>query len=296
MRIGAFELKEPMPELNEPYVFAILRPWIDVSNVGSLILSDLEARFGAKELASLAKPGHFFDFTRYRPVIQTLGEMRKVTIPNTIITYAKRQAGNDFLFVRLLEPHNQGEAYTSSIWQVLKKLDIRRYCLIGSMSDMVPHTRPLLISGNIGSGSASQALGKMGVYQSRYQGPTTICNLITQAAQKAGIEVLTLIVHLPQYTDFEEDYQGVIALSGVLGELYDIPVDAEDNQKAASQSRSVDAALQDNPKLKAVVTELEKHSEQRAAARGGKTESPQLSPEVERFLKEQEDRFRGSSS
>ena len=296
MRISGFELVEPLPELHEPHALVTLRPWIDVGSAGSLALARLETRFRAKDLGQLVRPGNFFDFTRYRPVIQTLGEIRKVTIPNTIITYAKRQAGNDFLFVRLLEPHNQGEVYTSSIWQVLKKLDIRRYCLIGSMSDMVPHTRPLLISGNIGSGSASQALEKMGVYQSRYQGPTTICNLITQAAQKAGIEVLTLIVHLPQYTDFEEDYQGVIALSGVLGALYDIPVDAEDKQKAASQSRSVDAALQDNPKLKAVVTELENHYEERAAARGGKTESPQLSPEVERFLKEQEDRFQGSSS
>jgi hypothetical protein len=34
VRIGAFEVKEPIPELNEPYLFAILRPWIDVNNVG----------------------------------------------------------------------------------------------------------------------------------------------------------------------------------------------------------------------------------------------------------------------
>jgi hypothetical protein len=59
MRIGAFELDEPIPELKEPYVLAILRPWIDVNNVGSLILSGLESGLGAKELGRLAKPGHF---------------------------------------------------------------------------------------------------------------------------------------------------------------------------------------------------------------------------------------------
>ena len=104
---------------------------------------------------------------------------------------------------------------------------------------------------------------------------------------------MTLIVHLPQYTDFEEDYQGITALSRVLGALYDIPVDEADVQQAASQSRSIDAALQDNPKLKAVVTELENHYESRIAARRGKTDVPRLSPEVERFLKEQEDRLEG---
>ena len=33
MRIGAFQLNEPIPEFNEPYVFAILRLWVDVNNV-----------------------------------------------------------------------------------------------------------------------------------------------------------------------------------------------------------------------------------------------------------------------
>ena len=68
MRIGAFELEEPIPELKDPCVFATLRPWIDVSNVGSLTLNGLETQFEAKELARLAKPGNFFDFTRYRPI------------------------------------------------------------------------------------------------------------------------------------------------------------------------------------------------------------------------------------
>jgi hypothetical protein len=67
VRIGTFEVKEPIPELNEPYVFATLRPWIDVSNVGSLVLNELETQYGAKELARLAKPGHFFDFCSLSP-------------------------------------------------------------------------------------------------------------------------------------------------------------------------------------------------------------------------------------
>ncbi len=50
MTIGAFEINDPIPELNEPYVFAILLPWTDVNSVGSMILNGLEAQYGAKEL------------------------------------------------------------------------------------------------------------------------------------------------------------------------------------------------------------------------------------------------------
>ena len=291
MRISGFETIEPLPELNEPHAIVTLKPWIDVGAAGSLAMSRLEGWSRARELGRLVRPGNYFDFTRYRPTIQTVEGVREITIPNTVIYYSKRLTGNDFVFVHMLEPHNRAEMFASSVWGVLKTLGIKRYCLIGSMSDMVPHTRPVLISGSLGSGHTAQVLEKMGVYQSRYQGPTTICTLIQQEAQKAGVEVLTLIAHLPQYTDFEEDFQGVTALSGVLSALYDVPPDDVDVQKAARQSKSIDAALQDNPKLKAVVTELENHYESRVAAKRGKTDMPRLSPEVERFLKEQEDRL-----
>lgn len=69
MRIGHFELNEPIPGLKDPYVFAILRQWMDVNNVGSLTLNGLETQLEVKELARLAKPGNFFDFTRYRPIL-----------------------------------------------------------------------------------------------------------------------------------------------------------------------------------------------------------------------------------
>ena len=47
MRIGAFELDVPLPECNDPYVLATLRPWIDVNNVGTLVLKELAVRYGA---------------------------------------------------------------------------------------------------------------------------------------------------------------------------------------------------------------------------------------------------------
>ncbi len=62
-------MRDPVPECNEPYVLATLRPWIDVNNVGSLVLTEVEAQFKATELGTLSKPGHFYDFTRYRPII-----------------------------------------------------------------------------------------------------------------------------------------------------------------------------------------------------------------------------------
>ena len=93
MRIGAFEIHDPIPDLNEPYVFAILRPWIDMNNVGSLVLNGLETQFGAKELGKLARPGQFYDFTRYRPTLYFEEGIRRISIPNTTLRYARREGG-----------------------------------------------------------------------------------------------------------------------------------------------------------------------------------------------------------
>jgi len=119
MRLSAFDLKDPNPELNQPHALAIIRPWTDVSGVGSLVLSCLEDYLGAKELGELARPGDFFDFTRYRPTIIRKEHSSEVIVPNTSITYGITQGTqpdtHDFVFLRLLEPHMQAEAYVDSV-------------------------------------------------------------------------------------------------------------------------------------------------------------------------------------
>ena len=93
MRIGAFELTEPVPELRDPHAFAMVRPWVDVGSVGTLTLNRLERFMGSKELGRLARPGTFFDFTRYRPTIRLVDGVREVKIPNSTIRYAVSDQG-----------------------------------------------------------------------------------------------------------------------------------------------------------------------------------------------------------
>ncbi len=58
MRVGAFEISEPVPELKEPHVLAVLQPWIDVGNVGTLVLSRLESEFNAFETGPAVQARH----------------------------------------------------------------------------------------------------------------------------------------------------------------------------------------------------------------------------------------------
>jgi hypothetical protein len=283
MRIGAFEVNEPIPDLRDPHALAILRPWIDVNNVGTLLLDGLEAQLGGKELAQLARPGNFFDFTRYRPTLYFQGAVRRVKIPNTTISYAIRDKGNDFLFLRLLEPHAFGEDFVDSVLELFKALKVKRYCLLGSMFDAVPHTKPLLVSGRATGKQAELDLKKAGVQPSNYQGPTTITYLLTQNAPELGMETITFIVSLPQYVNLDEDYLGKVRLMEILNLLYDIPIDKRDFEKAARQRSLISQKVETSPELKKVLPHLETIYGARIAKKEGEG-LPGLSPEMEEIF------------
>ncbi len=291
MRLGAFELNESLPELKEPHALVRLQPWVDVGSVGTLTLSWFETHFNAEELARLARPGDFFDFTRYRPSIYVKEGLRQLSIPNTYVTYGKQKTGNDFLFLHLLEPHAHSETYVDSVLRLLRKFGVKRYCLLGSMYDYVPHTKPLLVTERANGEMLQQQLEKLGIESSDYQGPTTITTLISQGAPNMGIETMSLIVHLAQYTQLDDDYVGTVRLMKVLGSLYDLPADETYDRKAEQQLEQISLALNKNPELQAIVEQLEAHYEARIE-RKKEEEAPQLSPEVEQFLTEMERRFR----
>lgn len=294
MKIGAFEVNEPVPELKDPHVLAVLNPWIDVNNVGSLTLEGLEAQFKAKELAKLAKPGNFYDFTRYRPTVYLEGAARRLKIPNTTLTYADREKGNDFLFLRMLEPHSLGEDYADSVLKLFRVLKVKRYCLLGSMYDAVPHTRPLLISGRATGRMAEQDLKRAGVQPSQYQGPTTITYLIAQEAPELGIETMTFIVSLPQYVNVEEDYLGKVRLLEILNLLYDIPIDKKDFEKAARQRNLINQKVETTQELKKILPHLEAIYGARVAKKEGEG-MPKLSPEMEEIFWETDEKDFGKA-
>jgi hypothetical protein len=283
VRILAFEVKEPIPELNEPYLFAILRPWIDVNNVGSLVLNELEIQYGAKELARLANPGHFFDFTRYRPTLYYEEGVRRISIPNITLHYAKREGGNDLLFLHLLEPHALSEVYVDSVLRLLKTLKVKKYILLGSMYDVVPHTRPLIINGGAVGRETQQDLKKSGAQPSHYQGPTSITTLITQRAPEFGIETIWFIVSLPQYVVLDEDYLGKVRLMEILNLLYNIPMNKKDFERALEQRSFISQKVERTPELKNLLPQLETMYEVRINTKEGER-MPKLSAEVEEIL------------
>jgi len=72
--------------------------------------------------------------------------------------------------------------------------------------------------------------------------------------------------------------------------ICDISIGEADIKRAEKQNNSLDAALQNNRKLKSMLTQLEMHYDTQSTQEEG--EKRQLSGEVEDFLKEMENKFK----
>jgi hypothetical protein len=294
MRVGAFELNEPLPELHDPHALVMIRPWVDVGSVGSLTLARLERHFGAKDLGKLARPGTFFDFTRYRPTVRNVeGGGRETTFPDSRIRYAQPESGPDLIFMHLLEPHANAEDYIDSIIELLEHFHLSVYCRLGAMYDSVPHTRPIVITGNTGEIKPRPGFTPPLTQQrgSSYEGPTTIMNLVTEAAGKMGAATMNLMAHLPHYAQLEEDHSGTARMLQVLSAFYDFPATVAPVRRGERQYQEIARAVDRDPSVKSLVARLEAHYdatyENTAQGEQRKSDEPtvELSSEIEQFLK-----------
>jgi predicted ATP-grasp superfamily ATP-dependent carboligase len=298
MQLGALEFPEPVPTLHNPYVLLTLQPWIDVGAVGTSSLSFLEEQWGAKELGKLTKPGTFYDFTRYRPIVRRREGSRYFIVPNTVIWYAQEAKGHDWVFIHALEPHSHGEEYTESLGKLLRHFGVRQYGMVGSMYAPVPHTRSLPIAGSSSDGFTQERLVQLRARTSTYEGPTSIVSMVTEDARSAGIETFNAIVQLPVYARVEADYQGQHTLLKLLSEVYDLSLNLGALQKQAEeQYQMIDQTVAQDPRVRRWIKTLEAQYDANAASQAAAPpEPPKLSPELERFLKELEEGSGGTQN
>jgi hypothetical protein len=290
---NAFDLTEPVPEVASPHLLIALQPWIDVGSVGTMTLSFLEQQWDANEIGKLSRPGTFYDFSRYRPMLFRREGERHVAVPNTFLRHAKSPAGDDWFFLHALEPHSHGEDYVEAVFSVLQRFGVKQYTLIGSMYAPVPHTRDPIASGGAASDDLRAKLQGAGVRESNYEGPTTILATMPLMASADGIETASIIVQLPAYIQLERDYCGAETLLQLLSQAYSLGLDLTPLHDESERQRTATlASVADNPQLQSMVAELERvYDAERPAQSVEEADGAPLSPELEGFLKDVQTRL-----
>ncbi|MCC7107589.1 MAG: hypothetical protein IT307_20825 [Chloroflexi bacterium] len=105
---------------------------------------------------------------------------------------------------------------------------------------------------------------------------------------------MSFMVHLPHYAQLEEDHAGAGRMLEVLSAYFDFTAGAAPSRRGKRQYAEIDAAVDRQPELKIVVSELETYYDARylgsIEAPSEETreseQPPSLSPEIERFLQD----------
>ncbi len=288
MKIGDFHIDTDPSTFESPHCIVTLRPWINVGNVGRIVVNRFGRMYGAKKVGALERPGKFYDHTRYRPRIRMRRGERTFRIPNTEVVAARVPGGQDIVILKLLEPHAWAEDFNDSVLELLRAFNVERYVLVGSMYDSVPHTRPLKVTGSA-RGWEPPSRFKTGVRLggSRYEGPTSMVSQLTELARtQLGLQTLSMIAHLPLYLKLDNDYVGASRILSVLSEIYDVPVDRmPEIRMGETQYSQVQISSSDNPRLAQLVARLELEYDAEEAE-PVEEEDVELSPEVEEFLQD----------
>ncbi len=275
--------------MRNPHCIVMLRPWVNVGNVGAIALGRLARLTFAREIGRLARPSRFYDYTRYRPEIKIVKNQRVVKVPNTSIMAGRRPDEPDFVLLQMMEPHMNAEDFNDSVLALLRELGVSRYVLVGGMYDSVPHTRPLRVTGSARGWTPPPEFSGVRIGSSNYQGPTSLTSQLTdRARQEVGVETLSLIVHLPLYLKLDDDYAGAAQLLKVLSSQYGFGRGLPEIAMGDRQYAQVGNAMSSNTQLQELVKRFESEYDQESKPPAVQTENDkvELPPEIEKFLED----------
>ena len=280
------------PRLRRPVLLAAFDGWNDAGESATTAIDAIGAALDAETFATV-DPEEFYDFQATRPTVRLVEGLRHVDWPTVELRAAELpQADHDLILLRGHEPNLRWRTFATEVMELAATLGVEMVVTVGALLADVPHTRPTQVV----SSTSDPLLGEqLGLPVSRYEGPTGILGVLSDAAGRAGIPAVGLWAALPHYLHLAPNPWGAMALVEELGRL--LPV-AVDTSGLAGQTQAFDAAVTDlldeNPELTGYVERLEADADEADDPPGLADLPPEeLVAEVERYLRDHPGGSRG---
>jgi proteasome assembly chaperone (PAC2) family protein len=278
--------------LRHPVLVAGFEGWNDAADAASQATAWLTQHgSGGDEPLATIDPEEHFDFQSRRPQVELVdGVTRSITWPeNTFLTVALES--RDLVVLRGIEPSYRWRSFCHAVLTVVRDTGCEMVVTLGALLADVPHTRDARITGT----STDPALvDRLGLAQSRYEGPTGIVGVLHDACRAEGVSSVSLWAPVPHYLAAPPNPPAMLALLERAGGLLDVDLDLGrlENTAATWREKVNEVAAADDD-VQQYVRTLEERFDQQSDADvswGAKLPSgDELAKEVERFLRDQRD-------
>jgi proteasome assembly chaperone (PAC2) family protein len=280
------------PPLRRPVLLAAFDGWNDAGESATSALDAISSELEATTFATV-DPEEFYDFQATRPTVRLVEGIRHVEWPVAELRAARLPAADhDLILLRGHEPNLRWRTFAAEVMEVAASLGVEMVVTVGALLADVPHTRPTQV---VSSTSEPLLAERLGLPLSRYEGPTGILGVLSDAAARLGIPAVGLWAALPHYLHLAPNPWGAMALVEELGRLLPVSVDTAG---LAGQTEAFDQAVTDlideNPELAGYVERLEADADDEEDPPGLADLPPeQFVAEVERYLRDHPGGSRG---
>ena len=259
----ALQMRE-CPTLKDATLVLAFSGWMDGGDVSTGTVQRLIDLVEAKSFAEIdSEPFYIYNFpgsmeitALFRPHIEIEGGLiRKVDMPTN--TFYCHQPANLVLFIGK-EPNLRWRTFGECIFELAKKVNIRKILFVGSFGGAVPHTRQPRLYVTCSDSRLLPKMEQYGVRRSGYEGPGSFTSYLMTKADPMGLEMTSLVAEIPGYLQGTNP-SSIEAVTRRLAKILRLPLDLDSLRSASTDwELQVSSAVEENDELAQKVRELER--------------------------------------
>jgi proteasome assembly chaperone (PAC2) family protein len=200
-------------------------------------------------------PGSMEVTALFRPHVKYKGGLvRSFEMPENEF-YADPAANMAFFIGK--EPNLDWQGFARCIFDVAKKLGVKRIIFMGSFGGTVPHTREPRLFGSVSQKKLLPLLTEHGLRPTDYEGPGSFATYLLTLSPRHNVEMLSIAAEIPGYLQGANPLS-IEAVARRLSRILALPFDP-DKLRAASNEWEVQVteAVEKDEELAATVRKLE---------------------------------------
>ncbi len=211
-----------VPQLTDPVLVAAFEGWNDAGDAASGAVRHLLEVWDAVKVGAL-DPEDYHDFQVTRPDVRIDEHGARRVVWHTTEVYVARPTGSsrDLVLVSGVEPSFRWRSFCAELLDVAERLGVSTVVTLGALLADVPHSRPTPVSG---TSSDAALAARLALEPSRYEGPTGIVGVLTDAAQQVGMPAVSFWAAVPHYVAQPPAPKATVALLARIEDLLDVPV------------------------------------------------------------------------
>lgn len=269
------------PKLKNATMLLALTGWMDGGLVSTGTVRHLMSVREVKEIGRIdPDPFYIYNFpgsmevaSIFRPTVKHDNGLITEWEPPTNIFHC--DAESNLVFFIGQEPNLRWQSFADCIFEMAKRVGVKRIIFMGSFGGSVPHTRDPRMYGSVSHEHLKQILTDYGVRLSDYEGPAGFSSLLLAQAPDRKMEMLSIVAEIPGYLQGMNPLS-IEAVARRLGRLINQPVDLDMLRSASNEwEAQVTEAVAKDSKLAATVRKLEeKYDNQLIGTEEPEGESP----------------------